>query len=321
MPYISIFKNRKTAVEEVDSIEVFNIWNLLRARYNSIETHQLHKNFIHDRDLLMLFNLHLNEFKKQVAVLEDLAKEYKVKTPRRPPREIKVTEQIEDITDKMIFRIIFNDLLAELFTLERAYRNSTTNDSLRKNIVNFFFAHSSIFTRFYKYGKVKAWVDVEPSYKTAAAVEREPLATSEANHIWDHLNTRYDQIQLTMVYQQIIHDKEFNLILSEGLSVLEKQIKMLEDLALKYDIPLPARPPAVQKISNDPEMLEDEFIYRMIFSGIQTTLELHFRAVIDTVRNDKLKSVFTDLLKTEINIFDKLLKFGKMKGWLNVVPM
>jgi len=31
-----------------------NLWNLLRARYNSIEAGQLLKNFVHDKDLEMV---------------------------------------------------------------------------------------------------------------------------------------------------------------------------------------------------------------------------------------------------------------------------
>lgn len=69
---VSIFK--KTSRETVDIITAFNLWNTLRARYGSIETFQMYKNFIHDRDFNLLLNQFLGTFLKEV-------KFWKIKQP------------------------------------------------------------------------------------------------------------------------------------------------------------------------------------------------------------------------------------------------
>ncbi|MTI82637.1 MAG: DUF3231 family protein [Firmicutes bacterium] len=304
----------------ISTVEAFNIWNSLRARYASIQTHKTDMNFVHDRDLYMLLRNHLSHFGKQVNVLEKAAKDYKVKPPARPPEEINFTTKIDEITDDYIFKRIYADLHAELFALSRATRSSTTNDNLRKIFNDIFLVHINIFERYYKYGKLKGWTDIEPSYTSFKEVEREQLSVSEAYHIWDHLNERYDQIQLTQFYLTFAHDADFKKILSRGLTELTKQASILEKLATKFYVPLPKKPPAFQEASVDPEIMEDNFVFRRLFTGIQAAIGLHIRAVVETVRNDYLREEFYKLLKKELEILDAYLKYGKLKGWLPAVP-
>ena len=96
---------------------------------------------------------------------------------------------------------------------------------------------------------------------------------------------------------------------------------LLEGLSAKFEIPSPERPPSSMKSKVDPEIMEDKFVYRTIFTGLQFATELHIRAVIGTIRNDSLREIFFDYLKTELNTYDKFVKYGKLKGWLHVVPM
>jgi hypothetical protein len=48
---------------------------------------------------------------------------------------------------------------------------------------------------------------------------------------------------------------------------------------------------------------------------------MHIRAVIETNRNDGIRKIFMGLLDKELNIYDDLLKIGKVKGWMKVPPM
>lgn len=318
---ISIFKAAKGSTPQIDSIEAFNIWNLLRTRYMSIETHTSMRNFVHDRDFLLLIDKFIMDFNGQAKLLEKEAEKYKLKLPSRPPKSLKFSTEIQEITDHFVYRRLFSDLLAELLAINRAVRTSTTNDNLRKEFVDALLGHLINFQTLYKFGKLKGWTDVEPAFKTAKPTKREMVSVSEANHLWDHISQRYDQLQLTQIYLSFVHDMDFEMLLKQGEKILKEQVALLEKLAEQYEVPLPFRPPATQQATIDPEIMEDRFVFRTILTGIQSTIDLHITAVIETIRNDSLRDVFMNLLKHELKSYDGYIRFGKMKGWSKVVPM
>jgi len=96
---------------------------------------------------------------------------------------------------------------------------------------------------------------------------------------------------------------------------------LIESKALEYEVHLPERPPSSIRTPIDPEIIEDMFMYQLIFKGIDDAIDLHIRAIIATVRNDPLRKIFLDLYKEELNIHDKMIKYGKMKGWALVPPI
>ena len=91
--------------------------------------------------------------------------------------------------------------------------------------------------------------------------------------------------------------------------------QVLENLAGKYEIILPERPPASIEATIDPEILENRFVFRSIFSNIQGAVDLHVRAVLETIRNDSLRGIFLDFLKKEMDAYDGMIKYGNTKGW------
>ncbi|WP_298197288.1 DUF3231 family protein [Desulfosporosinus sp.] len=151
-------------------------------------------------------------------------------------------------------------------------------------------------------------------------MKTEDLSISEAFHLWDHLNLRYDQLEIVMFSISFAHDTSFIAVLDMGLIIIKKQIEKLEELCLNYSVQVPERPPAemVQRI--DPEAMEDQFMYRILLTGLQNSIDLHMRAVMETVRNDSLRKTFIDLFKDEMSSYDKFLKYGKAKGWTKTPP-
>ncbi len=318
---VSLFKKNRGIVEQIDIQEAYNIWNWLRIRYNSMETFQFYQNLLHDRDFSLLMDSLLADTKKHMKTMEQEAEKFKIPVPDRPPLEIKFPGSINQVTDRFIYKKIFADMMAELFTISRAVRSSTTNDRLRKIFTEDMLTHIDNFELLYKYSKVKAWEDVPPAYKMAGPAVKENLTLTEAFHLWDHLSQRYDQLQMTTLFLGAVHDPDFEMILSKGKDTLNKQIKELEQQVLKYGVIFPERPPAHQIMTIDPETLTDSFMYSVIFTGIVEAMDLHMRAVIETIKNDALRDLFLGLLKEEVNIFDKYLKYGKTKGWTKVTPI
>ena len=206
-------------------------------------------------------------------------------------------------------------------SLIHAVRSTSTNDNLRNIIIQDLTIHFEDFDTLYKYGKLKSWEESYPVYKTALPHLEEQLSTSEAFHIWDHINLRYEQIELIGLFVNFAHDTEFKVILQHGAYVFNKQVSHLEQFALKLNIPLPNRPTAPVMSPIDPETIKDEFMYRNILSWELTALDTHVRAIIETIRNDSLRKLWSELLNTELEYYDKYLKYGKMKGWTRVVPI
>jgi len=321
MDIISIVKKAMGQEERLDIQEAFNIYNLLRARYVSAQTVQLFKNFVHDVDWEIVLDKFLKHFDKQVEILEKLAEQYRIIIPNRPPLDVKFATSINDITDDYIYKKIFHDLIAQLMSLIHAVRTTSTNDKLRTIIIQDLIIHFEDFDTLYKYGKLKGWEETYPVYKTNLPHQEEQLSTSEAFHIWDHISMRYEQIDLISIFVNFAHDTEFKAILQHGLYVYNKQVSKLEQLALKFNVTLPNRPSLPVESPIDPETIKDKFMYRNILSWQLTALDTHVRAIIETIRNDTLRKMWSELLNSELEYYDKYLKYGKMKGWTRVVPM
>lgn len=106
-----------------------------------------------------------------------------------------------------------------------------------------------------------------------------------------------------------------------GINTLQAQLKTLVQLGIKYEIPLPERPPTSVKNAVDPDLVEDRFIYQQVFRGIDHAIGMHIRAIIEMQRNDSLRQVFVKLFAAELDIHDKMIKYGKIKGWAFLPPI
>ena len=319
--HISAFKRARGGKEQLDIQEAYNIWNWLRIRYNSLETFQFYANLVHDRDFSLLLDRLLEDTKKHMKVMEEEGKNFKIPVPDKPPVEIKFQASINQVTDKFIYKKIFADMMAELFTISRTVRSTTTNDRLRKLFVQDMLAHVRNFELLYMFSKMKGWEDIPPTYKMASPIRTESLTLTEAFHLWDHLTQRYDQLQMTELFSGVAHDPDFKAVLKQGINILTGQAKQLEQQVIQHGIPLPERPPSSIEIAIDPETLKDSFMFGTIFTGIVEAIDLHMRAVIETIKNDNLRSLFLTLLKDEVDMFDKFLRYGKAKGWTKVTPI
>lgn len=321
MDPVSIMRKILDREDSLDIQEAFNIYNLLRARYVSTQTVQFFKNFVHDVDWEILLDKFQSHFEKQITTLEQLGQKFRIILPIRPPLDICFSTRINDIADDYIYKKIYHDLVAQLMSLSNGVRSSSTNDDLRTIIKQDLKTHFDDFDALYKFGKLKGWEETYPVYKANLDSTQEQLSTSEAFHIWDHLTMRYDEIELIGLFSSFIHDSEFKAIMQHGVYVYTKQAKNLEKLALKLNIPLPNMPSLPVTTPIDPETLTDRFMYRTLLNWELASLATHVQALIETIRNDALRKLWTSLLSSELDFYDKFLKYGKMKGWARIVPL
>ena len=319
---ISIFKNNPTDQKQFSSFEIFNIWNAAQIKYCSMTNYNFLLNFIHDKDFYILLSEILNDTNNQILQIEKQGKKCKINFPNRPPKEINIKEKVSKyIGDKQIFKIVLINLCCEITILSNCIIKTKVNDPLREMFIDFTLTALKNHNNLIKYGKLKNWLEIDPVIKQTGKKEKEKISAAEAANIWDHINIRYDHIEITKNYLDFIHDFEFKKIVKRGENILSKQANTLEKISIKYGLSLPERPAAFNKSQEEPEFINDKFIFRTIFSGVKNSTHLHINAIIVCTRNDKLRKFFFKLLKDELSIFDSFLRYGKMKGWIHLPPM
>ncbi|WP_159426231.1 DUF3231 family protein [Desulfolucanica intricata] len=168
-----------------------------------------------------------------------------------------------------------------------------------------------------KYVKTKGWLGKQPMYQNHPEYTSEGLCAGEALHLWDHLSYRNDNIEMTQTFIAFVKDDDFKLILEKGIQTLVEQARVLEKELIHFKVPLPNRPPNVMPPSAHTEFMDDDNIFRWIFQGIQGALLMHAQSLIECTHNDRIRDIFKDLLFSELEMLALIIKYGKMKGWLN----
>lgn len=87
-----------------------------------------------------------------------------------------------------------------------------------------------------------------------------------------------------------------------------------------YRLALPQRPPKSVQLVEDSEVITDQYVFKRLFSGKQSFLDNHIRIIRIIIYNDPLREIFYTFLKQEIELFDALCRYGKLKGWFDVPP-
>ncbi|MFZ5633623.1 MAG: DUF3231 family protein [Bacillota bacterium] len=153
------------------------------------------------------------------------------------------------------------------------------------------------------------------------AREGKGIHAGESYILWSQLQARYDTLELAQFHASLASDEDFKLLVDRGIDGLIKpQIKKLEDTMNRYRIPLPTRPPRdINLPASAFEAARDESMFRIILSGSQTALLVHAKA-INACTNDSLRNMFLNFFNDEAHMYDDLVKFGKIKGWVHMPP-
>jgi len=300
--------------------EAFCLWDLATVKYTGIDMVQIWYIFAHDPELKMILKRTVDKLKKQAKDLEKELKKYSINGPDRPRANINSATNSEILTDENLGRYLLLSMQEEVEVLFKAVRNSTTNDALRAMFIKFLTSVIDDLDSLIKYLKLKGWVGIPPLYPNIPANTKDKADAGEIFHLWDHLTFRYDNIYQTQYWYEHAKDVDFKLLLKKGLQDnLKVQVEGLEKELSKFGVPLPSQPPAVLA-STGMTNIEDSYMYRMLYTGMVGAAWMHALALKQCFTNDRLRGIFRDLLVQEINIIDKMILFGKVKGWLGIVP-
>ncbi len=163
-----------------------------------------------------------------------------------------------------------------------------------------------------------SFIDTIKKNKHKSEVNKD-LHSGEVYDLWSHLVSRYDVLKKTQIFYSFAHDIEFKIMIKKGLEILEGQIEELEQIMIKYGLVLPDRPPAAPPTTNNLPLFTDEMIYKEILNAIGQFIDTHVRT-FRFMWNDDLRPLFIKYIKMELDIYDKWMKYGKLKGWINIPP-
>lgn len=317
-----LLKTSRTETEQkiLDIAEAFNYWDLLKSKYRTLHRVQLLENFIHDTDLKVMAGTIIIAAERNIKLLENYLVEFALNGPEPFVRDVNSAINSEIIQDEFVAQDIFFLLQEEIGLLLRAMRNCTTNDKLRRLIGKFIKEIIVFFDTGVKYLKIKGWIELPPIYPNIPKNVDELLDTGEAFSLWDHLTYRYDNKFQTEALLGFVYDKDFAILLKKGIQVLEKQIGVLEKDLLYFGIPLPKPSIKVVAPPENREMFTDEYIYRMLWIGIQGATSIHYNSIKHAITNDRIRGIFGKLLMEEVSLMDKYIKYGKLKCWMHIPP-
>ncbi len=143
----------------------------------------------------------------------------------------------------------------------------------------------------------------------------------EAGILWDLMTARYKCLEETRLYHSFAHDEELIAMLAYGIRFLEDQVNVLEKQMSLFRLPMPYQPPKSVNRTENGMVLNDRFIFAQVFEGCQNFIDHMAQASRNILTNDPLRHIIVDFLTSELSLFDKLVKFAKVKGWLQVVPV
>ncbi len=316
-----LFSGSKNA-NTINCQEAYGIWDLLSANYQFLEKLHVWRNFAHDKDLLLILNTINVRLEKIIQELEKKAKEFSINGPEVGVKDINTSANTEIIRDELIAQDTFIWLQDITELLLRTIRTSTTNDAVRKMIINIDKMNIDMMNNMISYLRIKGWINNAPIYTNIPKNTKEVIDAGEAFHLWDHLTYRYDNIHQTEVFYDLTQDLELKALINIGLKqILQKETAKLEEECLKFGIPLPKKPSSVVSMPTDMQhYFQDDFIFRTIWIGITGATTIHETAIKQSVTNDRIRNFFIELLLSEIEILSRFIRYGKLKGYLNEPP-
>ncbi len=152
----------------IDIGEAFILSQHLYYRHYCIEQTELHYQLAKDHEFKAFIKRGQDYLKNEAAELEKQMEKYQVPQPSRVPKSVKITLKTNGntiVNDQYIYEQIRQGCTA---AIEKNYHNAfmiINNDSLRTMFLSFVKEEMDLLSSLLKYGKIKGWVPIYPTYK------------------------------------------------------------------------------------------------------------------------------------------------------------
>jgi len=302
---------------DIGLAEAHYLWQTVKAKYDLLQLLDTWTTQVHDQDLLAVIKIYNSKIHGELKLWEDQLFKFGVHGPDGYTPAVNAVSNPQVIRDQIIAVQLFTFSQEHIGMLIKAFRTATTNDDINNLFKEEIKKTVEQFRFLVKYIKAKGWLGKQPMFHNNPRESGEEICAGEALNLWDHLTYRNDNIEFTQAFIAFIKDGDFKLFLEKGLQTLLKQAKMLEKELIRFRIPLPNRPPSVRPPGARTDLMDDDSIFRWIFQGIQGALSTHAQSLFVCTHNARVRDIFRDLLFDELDFMTVMIKYAKLKGWLN----
>ncbi len=157
-------KSKKQKQTMITLGEAYSIWKLLVMRYDALFTSKMLLDFTKDQDLKKIVTDGIEVLETQKNVLEQLTKDFSIPMPNRPAEDSNVAIDINTLTDRYIYRHIFDSLANTSFKHMSNYQRANSA-YLRETFRNFLNEELDLYDAFFEYGKLKGYLNDPPSFR------------------------------------------------------------------------------------------------------------------------------------------------------------
>lgn len=144
--------------------EAYSLWSVLEKRYDKLITTQILIAHINDYDLKLIVEHGIKILHGQIISLEKLVKEFRIPMPSRPPEDAIFNVDLNAITDRQIYREIYNGMGDFMFKHLSNFQRSRSS-YLRESFRKFLNEEMDLYDAFYEYGKLKGYLNEPPSFR------------------------------------------------------------------------------------------------------------------------------------------------------------
>ncbi|MCO1604030.1 DUF3231 family protein [Desulfosporosinus nitroreducens] len=159
-----IGKSAREKQRIINVVEVFYIWDVLVTKLDALETIQIFEYMIKDNDLTLIKNRVKEGLLAGIDDMEALMRDYDLPFPMRPPADVSSTVQIEIVSDRDIFQMLYEVIAAFFPILGIGFMQSTTPD-VRKGLKNHLLLTIELQEMLVEYGKLKGFLNQPPVYR------------------------------------------------------------------------------------------------------------------------------------------------------------
>lgn len=157
-----------TKAKELNTGEVFALWEHLVKRYDVYEMTDIFENFSYDKDFQSVLKLGRNLLENEITEMENMMNRYGIPLPPRPPKSINTPANTEVLRDELMFRLVYMGIQNFLTAHIRSILNSN-DETLLDMYEKFLRNEIDVFRKLKAYGKVKGWQFIPPAYKSGSS--------------------------------------------------------------------------------------------------------------------------------------------------------
>ncbi len=161
----NVGKSTKEKQRLLSVADAYLIWVTLIAKYDALNFTSSSFALTKDQDLKLALNQGMGVLKGGIKVLEQRMKELGIPLPDKPPEDVRITIDVNAITDKQIYKNIFGGIQGSLPGSLYAFSHATASEN-REMFRQLLSEEMDLYDEYREYGKIKGYLTEPPTFRS-----------------------------------------------------------------------------------------------------------------------------------------------------------